>query len=56
MPIADIDVVETAVTLVELCVGCLVVRMVAVDMGAVVVEETPGWVLFTTVHNETQIG
>lgn len=49
------EVVET-VTLFKLFVISVLIGKVVVDVGVLVVEETPGWVLFTTVHNETPIG
>lgn len=46
---------ETTVT-VDVFVSAVVIGTAVVDTGVVLVEKTPGWVLFTTVHNETQIG
>lgn len=37
-------------------VSAVVGGKAAVDIGVVLVEETPGWVVFTTVHNKTQSG
>lgn len=48
------DVAE-AVTLFKLFVISVLIGKAVVDVGVLVVEETPGWVLATTVHNETQI-
>lgn len=39
-----------------LAVSAVVGGKAAVDTGVVLVEDAPGWVVFTTVHNKTQIG
>lgn len=43
------------VALFKLFVMSVLIGKVVVGVGVTVVEKTPGWVLFTTVYNETQI-